>query len=562
MVKRVSGYLLEKMLKNALANIHNSEEKINDLNVFPVPDGDTGTNMYLTLLNGLKRAKGVNEIGAYLKELSEGMLLGARGNSGVILSQIFKGIYAELARCQAANIADMRNAFIRGYKTAYQAVVHPVEGTMLTVAREGIENIRAHLDRNTSIEAFLAMYIAEMKKTLAQTPRMLAVLKEYGVVDSGAVGYITIIEGMYMYLCDKIVEDNALRNAEGNSEGMNAERGGVAGNSPVDISAELFNEFSPFKEGYCTEFVLQRMKSDGYNQKFSIDAFRDDLKLYGNSIVASEDGMRVKVHIHTLKPSRVIALAQEYGEFITFKLENMQIQHNEFLEKRNKVQKLEHSPMAIIAVANGEGIRDAMKKLGCNIVLEGGEKMNLSTQDFIDAVQLANADTVAILPNNKNLIRAAEQAAQLYTQSDIRVLPTVSMLEGYYALTMDLPDDTPDRRIKSMLDGAGNITTLLQTKASRDYEHNGIGCKNGEEIALINDRLVFACDNMPGAVLGGLRKIEGIDDKECALVFRGKGVSEELESELEDIVTSEYPCLEMVFMEGGQDIYSWMVGVI
>ncbi|MBQ0042996.1 MAG: DAK2 domain-containing protein, partial [Lachnospiraceae bacterium] len=503
MVKRVSGYLLEKMLKNALANIHNSEEKINDLNVFPVPDGDTGTNMYLTLLNGLKRAKGVNEIGAYLKELSEGMLLGARGNSGVILSQIFKGIYAELARCQAANIADMRNAFIRGYKTAYQAVVHPVEGTMLTVAREGIENIRAHLDRNTSIEAFLAMYIAEMKKTLAQTPRMLAVLKEYGVVDSGAVGYITIIEGMYMYLCDKIVEDNALRNAEGNSEGMNAERGGVAGNSPVDISAELFNEFSPFKEGYCTEFVLQRMKSDGYNQKFSIDAFRDDLKLYGNSIVASEDGMRVKVHIHTLKPSRVIALAQEYGEFITFKLENMQIQHNEFLEKRNKVQKLEHSPMAIIAVANGEGIRDAMKKLGCNIVLEGGEKMNLSTQDFIDAVQLANADTVAILPNNKNLIRAAEQAAQLYTQSDIRVLPTVSMLEGYYALTMDLPDDTPDRRIKSMLDGAGNITTLLQTKASRDYEHNGIGCKNGEEIALINDRLVFACDNMPGAVLGG-----------------------------------------------------------
>lgn len=562
MVKRVSGYLLEKMLKNALANIHNSEEKINDLNVFPVPDGDTGTNMYLTLLNGLKRAKGVNEIGAYLKELSEGMLLGARGNSGVILSQIFKGIYAELARCQAANIADMRNAFIRGYKTAYQAVVHPVEGTMLTVAREGIENIRAHLDRNTSIEAFLAMYIAEMKKTLAQTPRMLAVLKEYGVVDSGAVGYITIIEGMYMYLCDRIVEDNALRNAEANSDGMDAERGDIAGNSPVDISAELFNEFSPFKEGYCTEFVLQRMKSDGYNQKFSIDAFRDDLKLYGNSIVASEDGMRVKVHIHTLKPSRVIALAQEYGEFITFKLENMQIQHNEFLEKRNKVQKLEHSPMAIIAVANGEGIRDAMKKLGCNIVLEGGDKMNLSTQDFIDAVQLANADTVAILPNNKNLIRAAEQAAQLYTQSDIRVLPTVSMLEGYYALTMDLPDDTPDRRIKSMLDGAGNITTLLQTKASRDYEHNGIGCKNGEEIALINDRLVFACDNMPGAVLGGLRKIEGIDDKECALVFRGKGVSEELESELEDIVTSEYPCLEMVFMEGGQDIYSWMVGVI
>ena len=545
MTRRVNGFLLEKMLRNGLANIRAAEETINGLNVFPVADGDTGLNMRLTLENGLRRAKGRTEIGLYLRDLSEGMLLGARGNSGVILSQIFKGIYQELARCQAANIADMRNALIRGYRVAYQSVVCPVEGTILTVAREGIELIRTQLDRNTSIESLLGMYIAQMRKTLAATPDMLAVLKEYGVVDSGAVGYITIFEGMYKYLCGETLQD----------------RGSGETVPRTDISEDIFNENSPFEEGYCMEFILQLMNGDSYNHRFRIATFTEDLKLFGNSIVVTQDGTRVKVHIHTMKPGKVIAMSQEFGEFLTFKLDNMQVQHNEFIRKMPKQERV-HRQMAVVAVVNGAGMQKVFTDLGCTVVLDGSSKMNTSTQEFLDAFREANADTIVVLPNNKNIVRAAEQAAAMFGESEIHVLPTTSMVEGYYALSMDIPDEVTDKRIKAMLSGAGNIVTLSQTIASRDYAHNGIGCKVGEEIALVNDRLVFSCRDTIEAVMGGLHKIEGIADKEYCVIFRGEDVDPAQESSLEDAIREEYPLLELQFMDGGQRIYRWLLGVI
>lgn len=545
MTRRVNGFLLEKMLRNGLANIRAAEETINGLNVFPVADGDTGLNMRLTLENGLRRAKGRTEIGLFLKDLSEGMLLGARGNSGVILSQIFKGIYQELARCQAANIADMRNALIRGYRVAYQSVVCPVEGTILTVAREGIELIRTQLDRNTSIESLLGMYIAQMRKTLAATPDMLAVLKEYGVVDSGAVGYITIIEGMYKYLCGETLQDTG--------SGETAPK--------TDISEDIFNENSPFEEGYCMEFILQLMNADSYNHRFRIATFTEDLKLFGNSIVVTQDGTRVKVHIHTMKPGKVIAMSQEFGEFLTFKLDNMQVQHNEFIRKMPK-QETVHRQMAVVAVVNGTGMKKVFTDLGCTVVLDGSSKMNTSTQEFLDAFQEANADTIVVLPNNKNIVRAAEQAAAMFGESEIHVLPTTSMVEGYYALSMDIPDETTDKRIKAMLSGAGNIVTLSQTIASRDYAHNGIGCKVGEEIALVNDRLVFSCRDTIEAVMGGLHKIEGMADKEYCVIFRGGDADPAQESSLEEAIRKEYPLLELQFLDGGQRIYRWLLGVI
>lgn len=545
MTRRVNGFLLEKMLRNGLANIRAAEETINGLNVFPVADGDTGLNMRLTLENGLRRAKGRTEIGLYLRDLSEGMLLGARGNSGVILSQIFKGIYQELVRCQAANIADMRNALIRGYRVAYQSVVCPVEGTILTVAREGIELIRTQLDRNTSIESLLGMYIAQMRKTLAATPDMLAVLKEYGVVDSGAVGYITIFEGMYKYLCGETLQD----------------RGSGETVPRTDISEDIFNENSPFEEGYCMEFILQLMNGDSYNHRFRIATFTEDLKLFGNSIVVTQDGTRVKVHIHTMKPGKVIAMSQEFGEFLTFKLDNMQVQHNEFIRKMPKQERV-HRQMAVVAVVNGAGMQKVFTDLGCTVVLDGSSKMNTSTQEFLDAFREANADTIVVLPNNKNIVRAAEQAAAMFGESEIHVLPTTSMVEGYYALSMDIPDEVTDKRIKAMLSGAGNIVTLSQTIASRDYAHNGIGCKVGEEIALVNDRLVFSCRDTIEAVMGGLHKIEGIADKEYCVIFRGEDVDPAQESSLEDAIREEYPLLELQFMDGGQRIYRWLLGVI
>lgn len=546
MTKRVNGFLLEKMLKNGLSNIRNSEKSINELNVFPVADGDTGLNMRLTLENGIKVAKGRNEIGAYLREVSEGMILGARGNSGVILSQIFKGIYLHLANCQAANIADMRNALIKGYKVAYQSVVCPVEGTILTVAREGIEHIRPQLDRNTSIEQLFSMYIAEMKKTLALTPEMLPVLKEYGVVDSGAVGFITIFEGMYKELCGETIE----------SDDSNA-----IYSKNIEISNEIFNENSPFEQGYCMEFLLQLMNADKYNRRFRINSFIEDLKLYGNSIVATLDGTRVKVHIHTFTPAKVIAMAQEFGEFLTFKLENMQVQHNEFIKILPK-KEVAHSELAVVAVVNGQGMKKVFTDSGCNVVIDGTSKMNTSTQEFIDAFKEANADHIVVLPNNKNIVRAAEQAASMFENSKIHVFPTASMVEGYYALSMDMPDETVDKRIKIMLDGSSNVVTLAETVASRDYTNKGVGCKIGEEIALVNDRLICAGTDKIDVILEALRKVEQIEDKEFCVIFRGDDAEPEDTEKLESALMNEYPLLETRFLEGGQQIYSWLLGII
>ena len=308
--KRINGFQLEQMLKNGLANLQRQEEEINRLNVFPVSDGDTGTNMRLTLDNGIRFAKTKMNAGDYLRQLSEGMLLGARGNSGVILSQFFKGFYVEQSRCAQLGVGELRNGLIRGYRTAYSAVVKPAEGTILTVTREGIEHIRSQLTRNTTVEQLFSMYIAEMKKTLAMTPEMLPVLKEAGVVDSGALGFIAIAEGMLKYLFGEIM--------------LPEEKGEQKPPKQVDLG--LFNEDSPFEDGYCMEFILQLMNAPKYNRHFRISAYIEDLKLYGNSIVAVQDGKRVKVHIHTLIPAKIITLSQEFGEFLTFKLENMQCQ--------------------------------------------------------------------------------------------------------------------------------------------------------------------------------------------------------------------------------------------
>lgn len=339
-IKRLNGLELEKMLKNGLNLLRNHEDEINALNVFPVPDGDTGTNMRLTLQHGLEQAQSAKEIGVFLKGLSDGMLLGARGNSGVILSQLFRGIFLELQRARAVDCGDIRNALIRGYKTAYQAVVRPVEGTILTVSREGIENIRQQISRATSIDELFGMYVAEMKTSLQKTPDLLPVLKEAGVIDSGAKGYITIVEGMQKYLYGEFVDAVAKDEREQDETCV--------------VDQTLFNADSAFEDGYCCEFVLQLMNGRNYANRFRENVFVEDLKAYGNSIVCVRNEDRVKVHVHAMKPGKILAIAQEYGEFLTLKIENMQIQHNETNRKALKKAAI-HKPMASCAVSNGEG---------------------------------------------------------------------------------------------------------------------------------------------------------------------------------------------------------------
>ncbi|MBQ7474467.1 MAG: DAK2 domain-containing protein [Clostridia bacterium] len=538
--RKINGINLDGMLRNGFSNLVKNEEELNRLNVFPVPDGDTGSNMRMTLGHALDSVKANDDAGDYLKSLSDGMLLGARGNSGVILSQFFKGFSTELSRCSVLGPGELRNGLIRGYRTAYQSVIHPVEGTILSVSREGIEHIRSQIGRSTTIDTLLSMYVAEMKKTLALTPEMLPVLKDAGVVDSGAYGFILIFEGMLKYLFGEYIDPGKQIPEE---------------KKTVDYS--LFNEDSVFTDGYCMEYVLQLMNDSRADKPFDLDRYIASLKKRGTSIVCVRDGMRVKVHIHTLTPAPIIHISQKYGEFLTFKLENMQVQHNEHVRKGKR------KPLAFIAVANGEGMKKTFSELGCDAVIDGGETMNTSSKEFVDAASAINADEIVILPNNKNVIRAAEQAAKLLEGLSVTVLPTESVAEGYFALAMDIGDSTDvARRVTQMKRGIDGVVTLSEATASRDYSYREISCKKGDEIVLQDGELTCVASDPIAALTDALRLVDGIGDRETCVVFRGEGVTDEACSALEDAITARYPMMDVAVIEGGQKIYPLIVGIV
>ena len=546
--KRINGLQLERMIQNGLANLICSEQKLNSLNVFPVADGDTGTNMHITLDGGVKAATSDAAAGVYLKSLTDAMLLSARGNSGVILSQLFRGLYKALARTTWVGVGELRNALIMGYKTAYASVVHPVEGTILTVSREGIEHIRPQIDRNTSIETLLSMYIAEMRKSLAQTPELLPALKSAGVVDSGAMGYIEIVDGMLKYMYGEIIEPEEAPITTSAPE-------------PASIDFSLFNENSVFEVGYCVEFILQLMKGENYLQNFRLKRFIDDLSDYGESIVAIQDESRVKVHIHTMKPPKVLALAQEYGEMLTCKVENMQVQHNEQEVKKEATHP--KTDFAIVSMADTAKMRKVLMDLGSDYVICGGPGMNASVQDFLDAYNIVNADTIVVLPNDGNSIFSARQAAELFDKSKVLIMETKSVPQGYFALAMDVNDsDDIPYRIRQIQSGTEGVETLFVTQASKEYTGENLSCEKGEMIALLGEEVVCKGSDYTEAFVRGLAHIEDIEDKECCIVFRGEGMSGADESGLADAVNDEYPDLEVQFIDGESCLYRWMAAIV
>ncbi|MBO4879955.1 MAG: DAK2 domain-containing protein [Clostridia bacterium] len=558
--KRIDGSLFEKMIRAGLNSLCHCEKEINALNVFPVADGDTGTNMRLTLENGIRCAQPTKELNDYLKALSSGMLLGARGNSGVILSQLFKGIYLELSRCSAASPVELRNAFIRGYKAAYESVINPVEGTILTVAREGIEQATKQQKRPLDVESLLTAYLSSMEISLAATPDVLPILAEMGVVDSGAKGYIAIIQGMLDQLT------GGAEKAAGPYAPAAVQHTVPAVPAP-DLSK--FTENSDFIEGYCMEFILQLMKKPGYIRSFRSDDLVELLGKHGDSLVVVQDGMRVKVHVHTKKPAPIIQFVQQYGEFLTFKLENMQLQHNEYVEQRSEEKAKKpapepkvHQPISVVAVVNGEGNKRIFRELGCKCILDGGATMNTSSEEFLSAIKELDADAIVILPNGPNMMLAAQQAVELSGLQNVRILPAKSPAQGYYALAMDVQDSTDiDQRINQMRLGIESVDTLLVTKAARDYAGKDINCRENEFIAIADDELVYTAEDAVEAVVGGLKKLEGFDDKETCIFFRGAKADATLEDSIRERLEEEYPLLELTFEWGGQEIYDWIIGV-
>lgn len=560
-IKEIDGLLFEKMVISGLQNLKAQEAEINALNVFPVADGDTGTNMQLTLKNGIDCATSSKELNTYLKTLSGSMLLGARGNSGVILSQLFRGIYLELSRCEKASPSEMRNAFIRGYKVAYEAVVNPVEGTILTVAREGIEHAAQLTKRSPDMLTLFQLYLSSMEASLETTPQRLQALAEVGVVDSGAKGYILIVQGMLNHLMGK--PNTPVKK----TEAVAAPAAAPAPAPAVDFSR--FNKNSAFEDGYCTEFLLQLMEGKPCAATFRVEQFINELTPLGDSLVVVENDDRVKVHIHTKNPAPVITLAQKYGEFLTFKLENMQLQHNEFQTTASfpaaapQKQEEPHRLLATVAVVNGAGMEKLFGDLGCTRILDGGPTMNASANDFVNAIQSLRADHIVLLPNNSNTLLAAEQAIKLCNAGNAIILKSRSMAEGYCAIAMDIQDSTDAQaRIDSMRQGLNSARTLHISKAIRQFEQDGIRCNVGDYVATNHDGLIASSPDVVEAITQGLMKIEDIDDLETCLFFRGEPGDAQLESTIENAVAEKLPMMECSFLEGGQGIFHWIIGIM
>ncbi|MBQ7566456.1 MAG: hypothetical protein IJT18_04990, partial [Oscillospiraceae bacterium] len=388
------------------------------------------------------------------------------------------------------------------------------------------------------------MYVAEMRKSLAATPELLPELKEAGVVDSGAMGYIEIVDGMLKYLYGEILEDKPVEIPP-----------------PQEADLSLFDENSAFTDGYCMEFILQRMNGDAYDAAFRLPAFIAALEKMGGSIAAVENGRRVKVHVHTHRPEAIIALCRRYGEFLTFKLENMQVQHNE--RDAAVVSSRGHKPLAVVSVVSGQGMRELFTGVGCDELLEGGATMNASAQDFVSALGRADADTVVLLPNDKNTLLAAKQAVTLSRAENVVILPTRSMVEGYFALAMDVPDSTDvEYRLRQMRLGAKNVLTLSAAVATKDSAYHGVRCRAGDRVAFLGgEPAAVGCD-WQSAVLAALAGAEGLSDRESCIIFRGRDASESEAEALAAAIGEKYPHLEVETLYGGQSVYAWLIGIV
>jgi len=538
---RIDGSLYLGMVIAGAANLRRHVTEINDLNVFPIPDGDTGDNMLLTVEGGAN-APDRADLSAVSRDVADRMLLSARGNSGVILSQFFDGIAAGLEGASDADPARFSAALRTGVKHAYGAVVQPTEGTILTVAREASD--AAAESKPDTMEQLFSVFLSEAGRSLSRTPDLLPVLKEAGVVDSGGAGLIRIAEGMCAALDGEIPESEL---APGGEE-----------KRPDTPDFDSFTEDSVLEFGYCTELLLRLMRAKVDPATFDIKPLIAYLESVGNSVVAVKTGTVVKIHVHTMTPQVVLDYCQKFGEFLTVKIENMSLQHNS-LDGKTPAGKRERKPFGVVAVACGEGLISMFRALGADEVVSGGQSMNPSAQDFIDAFDRVNADVIFVLPNNGNVILTARQAAQMYDGSEVRVLPSKTVGEGHSALTMMTPDtDDYDGMENDMTDAMAGVVTAGISVCSRDAENNSRVLYRGEYIGFIGDRVFSADNDCLDAARGLVDEIDFGDHEICILVS-GEDADPEEAEEIAGYIRQSHPGCELYEVDGGQAVYRYLL---
>ena len=548
-IKKINSSFFYELLEAGFLNLSLHHKAINDLNVFPVPDGDTGTNMRITFKSGIEKITNKDSVGKIAVELAEGMLFGARGNSGVLLSQYFKGISISLQNKKDIVVSDLVEALKEGYKVSYKSCQEPKEGTILTVQREGIENVLPNINEKTTFEDFFSLVVQAMRVSLDNTPNLLPILKESGVIDSGGKGLLTIFEGFYKYIKGEDIEKSLL------SESIDGEH-----EHQIKVDYSLFNEKSNLDYGYCTEFLLQLLACKINIKKFNLDDFIAFLKSHGDSIVCFQTGTIVKVHIHTKKPYEVIEFAQKFGEFITFKMENMSLQHNGVVAQEN-AQKKERKKIAIVTIGQGDGVIDLFKDLGADVVLNGGQTMNTSAAEMIDAFKIANADNIFLLPNESNIIFAARQAKDLYNKSNVILVETKNIPQGYAALSMLMLSDNLDEVYESLVDGSKSVISGFVAQSSRDSKIGGKQSTKGSFIENIDDKLVSFKNTRKEALIDLLSHISDIKSKQALFIIKAQSVDmKETEDTVKEI-KKKYPNLEVEIIDGKQDVYDYLIGV-
>ncbi len=550
-LKKINGSTFYAMLENGYKNLLAHLQIINDLNVFPVPDGDTGTNMKLTYQNGLKTITDDDApIDIITDEFARGMLFGARGNSGVLTSQYFRGFADACKGKKELTVDDFAKAMISAYKNAYNACADVAEGTILTVARESIENTIPSIREEDTFDSFLTKVVSMMRISLDNTPNLLSVLKENGVVDSGGKGLLTIYEGYLAFFTGKdiTVDDEDLKKDKEEKT------------PSIDFSA--FNENSTLDYGYCTEFLLQLLHSKIDISKFNIDEFIAFMQEHGNSLVCFQTGTIVKVHVHTKKPYEVIEYAQRFGEFITFKMENMALQHNSLIKEEEKRQQ-ERKKIAVITIAQGDGIIDLFQnQLRADLVINGGTTMNTSVSEMIDAFKYVNADEIILLPNETNMLKAAQQAAELYKDSKVYVVNTHNIQEGFAALNMYMGTEATGQEVYEALKaGAESVTPYIVFKSGKDAKVGSVTAPKGSYVGSKGKKLITFAPRRTAATLRLFEKIEGIKEKEVCFIIYGQTVLEDAAEELISALNEMYPNLEVALINGKQDVYDLLIGI-
>ena len=542
--KILDGKTLRRMLIGAAETIRANTAEINDLNVFPVPDGDTGTNMTKTVEGGIAEISSLSDptVSDVSGKFAHGSLLGARGNSGVILSQIFAGIAEGLSNCDTATVTDIANAYRLGIAKSYGSVVNPTEGTILTVFREATEYAATRVCDDTAVEQFLADHIDEAKRSLLRTKDILPALKEADVVDSGGAGYLYIVSGMYAALTgDSVSEVYQFSSDEGAT-------------APVDMNG--FTRDSVLEFGYCTEFLLRLQTSKVDPDSFDVKTIISYLEsIGGESIVAYKTDDVVKVHVHTFDPGLVLLEMRKYGEFLTTKIENMSLQHSETKSKKR-------TPLAVLAVASGDGMAALFRSMGADGIISGGQTNNPSAEEFIRAFDEAAADKIIVLPNNKNIFLAVKQAAEMYEQSEIYIVPTESLMQGYSALSVMAPDpNNIDVAIKSATSAAKGIIDAEITYAVRDASVNGREVRKGEFMAISAHDIKATAKSAEEALLALLDSTDDLDDYEIINVFAGASVDDESRAAITEQIEEKYPDHEIIVYKGGQEVYSYLVAI-